>query len=94
MQLRIESPLDIIFEWIPYNQFNDIKEINEDGFTKALWKDGPLNYDENKSEYKKSQSNQNKEVTLKYLYDLQNITDGFLNEIDKSYSIKNKITYS
>src|ERR1044072_1277943 len=32
-----------IFEWIPYNQFNDIKEISDDFSTvySAIWKDGP-----------------------------------------------------
>uniref|UniRef100_U9UZ74 Protein kinase domain-containing protein n=1 Tax=Rhizophagus irregularis (strain DAOM 181602 / DAOM 197198 / MUCL 43194) TaxID=747089 RepID=U9UZ74_RHIID len=90
MQLRIESPLDIIFEWVSYNQFNDIKEINEDGFTKAIWSDGPLNYDKDKSVYRRSQSSQNKEVALKYLYNLQNITNEILNEIGKTYSIKNQ----
>src|SRR6266536_4818937 len=32
MQLRINEPNDIIFEWIPYNQFNSIKEIDKGGF--------------------------------------------------------------
>ena len=26
MQLKINSQWDIVFEWIPYNQFNDIKK--------------------------------------------------------------------
>ncbi|GET63876.1 hypothetical protein RhiirA5_436395 [Rhizophagus irregularis] len=29
MQLNIDDPSDILFEWIPYNQFNDIKEIRK-----------------------------------------------------------------
>src|SRR5580765_6623544 len=35
-----------IFEWIPYDQFDDIKET-EDNPTiySATWKDGPLRYD-------------------------------------------------
>ena len=28
-QLNISSPRDIIFEWIPYNQFDNIKEISK-----------------------------------------------------------------
>ena len=32
MQLQINSEKDIIFEWIPYNQFKDIEEIGEGGF--------------------------------------------------------------
>ena len=35
---------DMTFEWIPYNQFYDIDEISETGFTAAVWKDGPLYY--------------------------------------------------
>jgi hypothetical protein len=51
MQLEISKLEDIIFEWIPYNQFNNIKE---NIFTKeylAIWKDGPLNYDKIKNKY-------------------------------------------
>ena len=32
MQLKIGKPNDTVFEWIPYNQFNNIKEI---GFAKV-----------------------------------------------------------
>src|SRR5688572_14938421 len=45
MQLKISSPLDKVFEWIPYNQFIDIKKIGENSFAKiysAIWKDGPI----------------------------------------------------
>src|ERR1700748_263851 len=48
MQLKINHQWDIIFEWIPYNQFSDIKVISRSGYAKvysAIWKDGPLNYD-------------------------------------------------
>src|SRR5436305_10106048 len=47
MQLKIDYPNDIVFEWIPYNQFSNIKEIGRGGFAtvySAIWKDGPLNY--------------------------------------------------
>ena len=49
MQLKIDGPFDVVFEWIPYNQFSDIKEIGRGGFAtvySAIWKDGPLKYDE------------------------------------------------
>ena len=46
MQLKIEEPWDIVFEWIPYNQFSDIKKIGKDDFaiaySAAIWKNGPL----------------------------------------------------
>src|SRR6266480_2108421 len=54
MQLKIDNLWDIVFEWIPYNQFNDIKEIYKDDFTtiySAKWKDGPLIYNIDKKEY-------------------------------------------
>ena len=41
MQLKISDYNDIIFEWIPYNQFDEIKEIGKGGFAtiySAIWK--------------------------------------------------------
>ncbi|CAB4433566.1 unnamed protein product [Rhizophagus irregularis] len=41
-------------EWIPYNQFYDIKEINEiDSATEysAIWENGPLYYDDSEKEW-------------------------------------------
>ena len=32
MQLKIDNQTNLIYEWIPYNQFNDIKEIGKGGF--------------------------------------------------------------
>ncbi|UZO12010.1 uncharacterized protein OCT59_003561 [Rhizophagus irregularis] len=87
MQLKIENCRDIIFEWVPYSQFNDIKEIDNDDFSviySAIWKDGSLcckKY-ENYVRYQ-----QNQVVILKCLYNSQNITNDFLNEV-KSYSIR------
>jgi hypothetical protein len=78
MQLKIDSPSDIIFEWIPFDQFRNIKEIDRGGFAtiySATWKDGPLFY--NEYEYIKVQ----KKVALKQLYNSQNITTEFLNEV-------------
>jgi hypothetical protein len=76
MQLKVDSFEDIVFEWIPYDGFNDIKDIekDKDGFIKlcsAVWTDGPLLYCKNEYGYKRSC--QNKKITLKYLYKSQNI---------------------
>ena len=89
MQLKIDYYRDIVFEWIPYIQFNDIKELGEDKFSiiySAIWKDGPLHYNaddaydyNNKYEYARSQ--RNKKVNLKYLHNSQIITNEFLNEV-------------
>ena len=78
MWLKITSKNDIIFEWIPYNQFNIIEEIREGGIAtvySAIWKDGPLYNNE------KYRRNKNKEVTLKCLYNSQNITNELLNKV-------------
>ena len=79
MQSKRSSHNDIIFEWIPYNQFNNIEEIGKGGFAKvysAIWHDGPLSYYN-----KESKRKFNKKVALKCLHDSQNITDEFLNEV-------------
>jgi hypothetical protein len=46
-QLKIYTTNNIIVEWIPYNQFNNIKNIDKDSFSavySAIWKDGSLKY--------------------------------------------------
>ena len=80
MQLKINKYSDIIFEWIPYNQFSDIKEIGRGGLVtdSTIWKDGPLRYDGDNKEYAKYS---NYKVVLKCLHNSQNITDEFLNEV-------------
>ena len=80
MQLKVDF-INMVFEWIPYDQFNFIKEIGKGGFAKvysAKWKDGPLYYSDIKKEYTR---NQNKKVALKCLYNSKNITNEFLNEV-------------
>ncbi|CAB5357005.1 unnamed protein product [Rhizophagus irregularis] len=86
MLLKINDVKDIIFEWIPYNQFYNIKEIGKGGFAKvysAKWKNGPLYW--NRTEYARDS---NKTVALKCLNNSQNISNKFLNEV-KAYSINN-----
>ena len=80
MQLKIENRTDIIFEWIPYNQFSNIKEIGRGGFStvySAIWKDGLLEYD---NDYKEYTRKSNSKVALKCLHN-SNITNEFLNEV-------------
>src|SRR6266480_4595775 len=79
-QLKIDKHDDIVFEWIPYNQFGDVKEIGRGGFAtvySAIWKDGPLKYDYNSKDYA---YNANTKVALKCLNNLQDISNEFLNE--------------
>ncbi|RIA87077.1 hypothetical protein C1645_828283 [Glomus cerebriforme] len=54
-QFQSQQSKDIVFEWIPYDQFNDIKRLDEDVFSiiySAIWKDGPLNYDDDDNDNK------------------------------------------
>jgi hypothetical protein len=82
MRLKINSYNDIIFEWIPYDKFEDITLIGDGGFAtvySAMWKDGPLSYDYlvKKELVRKS----NTKVALKCLFNSQNLSDEFLNEV-------------
>src|SRR5947207_569428 len=84
MQLKIDHSRDIVIEWIPYNQFSDIKEIGRGGFAtvySAFWKDGPLNHNRDNEEYTRNSNNSNYKVALKCLHNSQNITNEFLNEV-------------
>lgn len=72
MQLKINSKWDIVFGWIPYNQFSNIKKINDDfgRIYSAIWKNDLLYYD---NLYSKEPIRRLKlRVTLKYS---QNIID-------------------
>ncbi|GES97466.1 kinase-like domain-containing protein [Rhizophagus clarus] len=86
MRSKINDPSDIVFEWISYNQFNNVIEERKDNFAtvySAIWKDGPLSY----SYFKKKLTRvSGKKVALKCLYKSQNITNEFLNEV-KTYSV-------
>lgn len=76
MQLKINDYSAIVFEWIPYNQFNDIKEIGKGCLDTAIWKDGSLYYDNKNKEYARKSGIK---VALKCL---QNITvEEFLNKV-------------
>jgi hypothetical protein len=75
---------NIIFEWIPYDQFNDIKEIGKGGFStvySAIWKNGLLHYNDNNSNNKEWKRTPNTRVALKCLYNSQNFIDEFINEV-------------
>ena len=75
---------DILLEWIPYNQFNEIKEISKNSLItvySAIWKDGPLC---KKNMWSKNYTrNSNKEVALKCLYNSnsQKSIDSLINEV-------------
>jgi hypothetical protein len=84
MQLKIINNYDCnieSFEWIPYNQFNEIKETGKNGLItvySAIWKDGPLRYNE---QYKNYNRDSNKVVALKCLNNSQESIDSLINEV-------------
>ncbi|CAB5385356.1 unnamed protein product [Rhizophagus irregularis] len=85
---------DIVLEWIPYNQFNKIKEIGKNGLItiySAVWKDGPLHktYDIvwNSRIYTRDS---NKKVALKCLHNTKESINSLINDA-KKYSMKPKV---
>jgi hypothetical protein len=81
MQLKVNKYKDTILEWIPYNQFDEIREIGKndsDTIYLALWKDGPLSYNKQYCNYTR---NSKKEVALKCLHNSQNIIEFAINEV-------------
>ncbi|GBC08551.1 hypothetical protein RclHR1_08200003 [Rhizophagus clarus] len=90
MQFRISDyDDDIVFEWIPYDQFSNINKIGIGGFAtvySTIWKDGPLVYNKDKKGYERDP---NRVIALKCLDNSQNISVEFLNEV-KEYSINKR----
>ncbi|RGB29607.1 hypothetical protein C1646_315640 [Rhizophagus diaphanus] len=86
-QLKIDRPGDIVFEWIPYNHFYNIKEVGKHDVNivyLALWENGPLDWIEINKKY--IRTSPDKKVILKCLRNLHdNIIDGLLNEINEIY---------
>jgi hypothetical protein len=78
MQLKIDRPYDTIFEWVPYNEIVIVEELEKHA-NLAVWEKGPLYPIKNEKLIRKSYEN----VYLKYLNNLQEITDEFLNEVLK-----------
>jgi hypothetical protein len=81
MQLTINDLSDIVFEWIPYGQFDNIEEISKGGDVtvySAIWKNGPLSYNCVK---KKLTRVLDRKVVLKFLHSSQSITYRFLDEV-------------
>jgi hypothetical protein len=70
-----------IFEWIPYNQFNEIREIGKNNsklvLYSAIWKDGPFWF----NNYEGYTRYPNKEVVLKSLQNSQNTMEFLINEV-------------
>jgi hypothetical protein len=73
IELKIE---DHVFEWIPYNQFCDIKKTGKNSFMStysAIWNNRPL--------FDAYGRDPNKRIALKCLHNLQNPVESLINEV-------------
>jgi hypothetical protein len=76
-QLEENDYNNILFEWIPYNQFNEIIKSGKNDLMTiylAIWKDGPYYYN-------KYTRDSNKKVALKCVHNLQESIDSLINEV-------------
>jgi hypothetical protein len=74
----------LFLEWIPFDKFEDIKQIGEGGFAKvysAIWINGKAKYYKQDGSWKKSEPELNKLVALKRLNGSQNMSTDYLNEV-------------
>ena len=73
------NPQDAVFEWVPYDQFENIKEIGKDGFGtiySAKWKDGSLYWNDCKWTRELDQK-----VSLKHLHNSHKFINELFNEV-------------
>jgi hypothetical protein len=85
-QLNSNNEQGLIFEWVPYNQLIDIKEIKNYDFAtiySAKWKDGPLYWDKDSGKHLRKLD---VGVILKYLRNSQNDIDQFL-DVVRNFSL-------
>ncbi|GBC27854.2 kinase-like domain-containing protein [Rhizophagus irregularis DAOM 181602=DAOM 197198] len=82
-QLNINNFDDTVLEWIPYNQFNEIKMTGKNELTTvylAIWKDGPIHKKNKQSNYIRDSY---KEVSLKCIHNSQESIDSLIDEAKK-----------
>jgi hypothetical protein len=81
IQLELEYNNNVAFEWIPYNQFNEIKETGRSNLKTAIWKDGLLckKYIWSGTNY--YARNSNKKVALKCLHNSKELIEFVINEV-------------
>jgi hypothetical protein len=73
----------IFLEWVPFDRFEDIKQIGEGGFAKvysAKWIDGKVKYKKHDGSWKKSEPKP-MIVALKSLNGSQNMSADYLSEV-------------
>ena len=82
-EMQLKSS-DDVFEWIPYSQFNEIKETGKNDLItvySAIWKDGPLYYNYVSYNKYKYMRHSNNKVALKCLHNSQNSIKFLIDEV-------------
>ena len=77
------SDYPLFLEWVPFDRFEDIKQIGQGGFAKvysAKWIDGQAKYKRKNGGWKKSEP-EPMNVALKRLNGSQNMPAEYLNEV-------------
>jgi hypothetical protein len=74
LQLKSKFFYDVTFEWISFDEFDNIEEMTKHDFAIIYSADWILEYNKNKTNYERSS---NKAVILKSFYDI----DKFINEV-------------
>src|SRR5579859_5916617 len=78
----------LFLEWVPFDRFEDVKQIGEGGFAKvysATWIDGKAKYNKRDDGSWKKVKPKPKTVALKRLNESNNISKEYLNEV-QTYS--------
>ncbi|UZO13259.1 uncharacterized protein OCT59_004763 [Rhizophagus irregularis] len=88
----------LFLEWVPFDRFEDMKQIGEGGFAKvysATWVDGKTKYERQDDGIRKKKESNPMKVALKGLNDSQNISVEYLNElqIHWNYFKRSKISF-
>ena len=71
-------------EWVPFDRFEDIKQIGKGGFAKVYsvtWIDGQAKYNKQGDGSWKKEEPKPMKVALKRLNGSQNMSDEYLNEV-------------
>ena len=79
----------IFLEWVPFDRFEDIKQIGEGGFAKvysATWIDGKSYYEKQDDGSWKKLDSEPMEIALKRLNGSQNMSAEYLNEVSLYYT--------
>ena len=78
------AKVSFFLEWVPFDRFEDIKQIGEGGFAKvysAKWIDGQSKYDKQRNGKWKKSKPEPVNVALKRLNGSQNMSAEYLNEV-------------